>query len=103
MLKRIRWFLYLVVILVIGYESWNTFQKSSAEDTASILKKFQKDLLLYQETPKQPPNFTLTDQYGKVISLSDFKNKKVVITPIDPECDDVCPLVAQEILEANKQ
>lgn len=26
-----------------------------------------------------------------------------MITPIDPECDDVCPLVAQEILEANKQ
>jgi len=100
MLKRIRWFLYFVVVVVIGLYAWNAIEKPKDDPT---LNKFKKDLSISQLSPKSPPAFTLTDQYGKVISLSDFKNKKMVIQPIDPECEDVCPLISQEIIDANKK
>lgn len=54
-------------------------------------------------TPLTPPSFTLMDQYGKDISLSDFKGKEMVIQPMDPKCTDICPLISQELISANNQ
>jgi cytochrome oxidase Cu insertion factor (SCO1/SenC/PrrC family) len=103
MLKKLRWFLYFVVVVLVGFNIWQYFQHKSAASNDPTLNKFKKDLGITEASVINPPNFTLTDQYGKVISLSDFKNKKVVITPIDPKCVTVCPLVAQEIHNANNQ
>src|SRR5690349_12996288 len=36
-------------------------------------------------------NFTLTDQYGKKVSLSQFAGKPVVLTFLYTNCPDVCP------------
>lgn len=99
MLKWLRRILYILVI-ILGFYSWHVIQKANAEST---LNKFKKDLFLSEITPKDPPSFTLTDQHGKVSSLSDFKNKKIVIQPMDPACTDICPLVSEELIDANKQ
>jgi cytochrome oxidase Cu insertion factor (SCO1/SenC/PrrC family) len=82
------------------YFAWHAIQKASAEST---LNKYKKDLFLSDVNAVNPPSFTLTDQHGKVISLADFKNKKLVIQPMDPECKDVCPLISEELINANKQ
>jgi cytochrome oxidase Cu insertion factor (SCO1/SenC/PrrC family) len=103
MLKWIRWFLYLAVIAIVGFNIWHYFQKKSTDALDSTLNKFKKDLGIAEVLPVNPPSFTLTDQYGKVVSLSDFKNKKLVIQPIDPKCTDVCPLISQELIDANQQ
>lgn len=51
--------------------------------------------------PDRPaPNFTLTDQAGRTVSLSQFKGKAVVLEFTDPHCTDVCPIVSQEIVDA---
>lgn len=100
MLRWARRILYLVVIVLIGFYSWNFIQKAQAKATYT---KFSKDLMISKVTPTDPPSFTLTDQTGKTISLSDFKNKKIVIQPMDPKCTDICPLVSQELIDANKQ
>jgi len=43
--------------------------------------------------PGRPaPGFTLTDQFGKRVSLSQFRGKAVVMTFVDSECTTVCPL-----------
>jgi cytochrome oxidase Cu insertion factor (SCO1/SenC/PrrC family) len=84
----------------MAFYSWNAIQKASAEAT---FNKYKKDLYISETSPKNTPPFTLTDQNGKVISLSDFKNKKIVIQPMDPECTDICPLVSKELIDANKQ
>lgn len=100
MLKRIRRLLYIILIIATGYFSWHAIEKAYATTT---LNKFEKDLFISKLTPSTPASFTLTDQYGKEISLSEFKGKEIVIQPMDPKCTDICPLVSQEIIGANKQ
>lgn len=41
------------------------------------------------------PDFTLTDQRGQTVRLSDFRGKAVALTFIYTNCPDVCPLTAE--------
>ena len=43
------------------------------------------------------PDFTLTDQNGKHISLSQFKGRPVVLTFLYTHCPDQCPLTAERL------
>ncbi len=43
------------------------------------------------------PDFTLTDQNGKQISLSQFKGRPVVLTFLYTHCPDQCPLTAERL------
>jgi protein SCO1/2 len=43
------------------------------------------------------PDFRLTDQFGKQISLSQFKGKPVVLGFLYTHCPDVCPLTAEKL------
>jgi len=40
------------------------------------------------------PDFRLVNQNGASISLADFRGKVVVITLLDPDCTDICPIYA---------
>jgi cytochrome oxidase Cu insertion factor (SCO1/SenC/PrrC family) len=46
------------------------------------------------------PDFTLTDQYGRPVSLSSFRGKVVILAFTDSECTTVCPLTTQSLLAA---
>jgi cytochrome oxidase Cu insertion factor (SCO1/SenC/PrrC family) len=48
------------------------------------------------------PAVKLTDQHGKPLTLSEFRGKSVVLTFDDDECTDLCTLLAQDVLAANK-
>jgi Uncharacterized protein SCO1/SenC/PrrC, involved in biogenesis of respiratory and photosynthetic systems len=48
------------------------------------------------------PPFTLTDQNGKPMSLSDYRGKAVVLTFNDDQCTDLCTLLAQDVLAADR-
>jgi protein SCO1/2 len=43
--------------------------------------------------PTLAPAFTLDDQFGKPISLSDYRGKAVLLTFLYVHCPDVCPLI----------
>jgi cytochrome oxidase Cu insertion factor (SCO1/SenC/PrrC family) len=47
------------------------------------------------------PTVELTDQHGTPWSLSGAKGKVVVLTFLNAECDDVCPVLAAEIVQAD--
>ncbi len=47
------------------------------------------------------PAFTLTDQYGKQVSLASLRGKVVLLTFLDPVCTSDCPLIGQEFREAD--
>lgn len=40
------------------------------------------------------PGFRLIDQNGASVSLSDFRGRVVVLTLLDPDCTDICPIYA---------
>lgn len=46
------------------------------------------------------PGFVLTDQQGKPTSLAQFRGKVVLLTFIDPECTQLCPLTTQSMVRA---
>lgn len=52
--------------------------------------------------PHLAANFTLTDQNGKTITLASLRGKDVVLNFMDPHCVDICPIVSQELVQANK-
>jgi cytochrome oxidase Cu insertion factor (SCO1/SenC/PrrC family) len=46
-------------------------------------------------------NFTFTDQRGASVSMDALRGKVVVLEFFDPRCTDVCPIVSQELVDAN--
>jgi protein SCO1/2 len=50
-----------------------------------------------------PTNFTLKDQNGKTVSLTDFKGKPLILTFMYSTCKDTCPLQANQIRGALDQ
>ena len=45
----------------------------------------------------QAPDFQLTDQFGKTITLSQFKGKPIILTFLYTHCPDQCPLIAEKL------
>jgi protein SCO1 len=43
------------------------------------------------------PDFHLTDQFGKAVSLSQFQGQPVVLTFLYTHCPDECPLTAEKL------
>lgn len=48
----------------------------------------------------QAADFTLTDQFGKRVSLHSFRGKVVVLSFNDPLCTTICPLTTTAMLHA---
>jgi len=46
---------------------------------------------------KRAPDFSLVDQRGSPISLTQFRGRPVIVTFIDPACRSLCPLEAKEL------
>jgi cytochrome oxidase Cu insertion factor (SCO1/SenC/PrrC family)/thiol-disulfide isomerase/thioredoxin len=46
------------------------------------------------------PNFTLTDQFGRQVSLKSFRGKVVILAFNDSECTTMCPLTTTAMLDA---
>jgi cytochrome oxidase Cu insertion factor (SCO1/SenC/PrrC family) len=58
-------------------------------------------LMRLSPAPAGPaPGFTLTDQDGRVLSLSGFRGKAVVLEFTDSRCTSICPLISQESVDA---
>jgi protein SCO1/2 len=48
------------------------------------------------------PAFTLTDQFGRRVSLRSFRGKVVVLAFNDPVCTTICPLTTTAMVEAKR-
>lgn len=49
------------------------------------------------DPPRQPFDFTLRDQFGQRVRLSDLKGRVVVLTFLYSHCPDVCPLITSNL------
>ncbi|MEO6943507.1 MAG: redoxin domain-containing protein [Lacisediminihabitans sp.] len=48
------------------------------------------------------PEFHLTDQHGNAMSLAEFRGRAVVLSFNDDRCKDLCTLLAEDVLAADK-
>ena len=49
------------------------------------------------------PQFSLTDQHGRSVSLASLRGHTVALTFLDPVCTSDCPLIAQEFRQTDLQ
>jgi protein SCO1/2 len=82
----------LVVVLVTVLQQRNAATVPSATSSASASGLQGTDL-----GGTSAPDFRLTDQFGKQVSLSQFRGKPVVLSFLYTHCPDVCPLTAEKL------
>jgi cytochrome oxidase Cu insertion factor (SCO1/SenC/PrrC family) len=94
----------LAVILFVGVAPGQS-QPSVPEVTAPGLNQAASQMLALDmfsaSSPQYAPNFTLTDQRGRAVSLSQFRGKVVVMSANDDQCQDLCTFLASDIVVAN--
>ncbi|MFI4971217.1 MAG: SCO family protein [Hyphomicrobiales bacterium] len=69
---------------------------------ASISTPLANQMQLSPIPARPAPDFTLTDQNGRTLTLKSFKGRAVVLEFMDPHCVDICPIVSQEYVDANR-
>ncbi|HEY5261936.1 MAG TPA: SCO family protein [Solirubrobacteraceae bacterium] len=52
--------------------------------------------------PREAPQFTLVDETGHPVSLSQYRGKVVILSFIDAECQTLCPLTTTAMLDAKR-
>jgi cytochrome oxidase Cu insertion factor (SCO1/SenC/PrrC family)/thiol-disulfide isomerase/thioredoxin len=60
------------------------------------------DLDLGTPLSGRAPGFTLTDQFGRRVSLGSFRGRVVVLAFNDSQCTNVCPLTTTEMVDAKR-
>lgn len=88
----------VAVVLVAGRGSGAPQVAPGLSQPAAAL--LQLDVLGPRSTAPAP-NFTLTDQHGRPVSLSSFRGKAVVLSFNDDQCTDLCTLLAQDVVVAD--
>ncbi len=86
----------LIATLAVGYNHYRQNQANKALEAS-----YQQALSIGNINGRSAPDFHLVDQNGKPFSLSNFRGKVVVLSFIDPECVDICPILSAEIRQAN--
>jgi len=69
-----------------------------SQPSAALL---QLDVLGSRSTAAAP-NFTLTDQHGRPVSLAGLRGRAVVLSFNDDQCTDLCTLLAQDVVVADR-
>lgn len=99
--------LLLTAVLVVAAVLVGTIavlHRASSNHAAEVAESRDQFMNLAALPGLPAPNFTLTDQYGRRVSLSGFarQGKEVVLEFMDTHCTDICPIVSQEFVIAHQ-
>jgi cytochrome oxidase Cu insertion factor (SCO1/SenC/PrrC family)/thiol-disulfide isomerase/thioredoxin len=92
--------LMLVVVFLLGAVPASPTDEVAPGINAPTAELLQLDMLTGMNVTAPP--FALTDQHGKPMTLAQFKGRSVVLTFNDDRCQDLCTLLAQDVLAANR-
>jgi cytochrome oxidase Cu insertion factor (SCO1/SenC/PrrC family)/thiol-disulfide isomerase/thioredoxin len=87
----------VVAALVINHSNSESVSSASA---AALALNPHIDPGTPVNSSERAPNFTLTSQTGRRISLSQYRGKVVLLAFVDAECQTICPLTTQAMLDA---
>jgi cytochrome oxidase Cu insertion factor (SCO1/SenC/PrrC family) len=105
--RRLHWIVLAIALLVgVGIGTAVAATRSSGTSTTTPIPATPVADNPYLD-PGSPlsavaPPFTLTDQFGKHVSLSSFRGRVVVLSFNDPECTTICPLTTTALLDAKR-
>jgi len=89
----------VAALLAIGIVLGATLTGGSSSDPGSSLAT-NPDLDPGTPLSGAAPNFTLTDQFDRPVSLSSFRGKVVILAFNDSECTTICPLTTTAMVDA---
>ncbi len=104
--------LLAVLVLAGGVFAIYTVRHRSAQIAASVgatrvsgipsnISTPLANLMALSPVPNtQAPGFSLVNQFGQPMSLQSLRGRAVVLEFMDPHCTDICPIVAQEFVDA---
>ena len=87
----------LVVIIAAFLGSRTGRQTATPSNAAQTTSTNQSGLQGTDLGGTIAPDFKLTDQFGKTITLSQFKGKPTILTFLYTHCPDQCPLTAEKL------
>ena len=98
-LRRLRWLLWGVSIAV-GIAAGLLFELDHRAPTATptvsaAAMSASTAAATWRAGERPAPDFSLTDQSGKPVSLARFRGRPVLLTFIDPLCRNLCPREAK--------
>ncbi len=85
-----------LVVLAVVIHSDNS---SVASDTALATNPYITSVTSLGDS-HSAPNFTLTDETGHQVSLKQYRGKVVILSFTDDECQTICPLTTQAMVDA---
>ncbi len=91
----------VLVAAVLTYQRLHSTGISGYAGGTSV-SSLQQLMGLSELPNRAAPNFTLLDQSGQTVSLSQFRGKAVALAFMDSRCTTVCPLLAEELQLAQK-
>jgi cytochrome oxidase Cu insertion factor (SCO1/SenC/PrrC family) len=95
--------LLAAVVVLAGCGSPPSTATSAASASANAAAEANPNLDLGTSLDNAPaPDFTLTNQFGQPMSLSQFRGKVVLLGFEDSECTTVCPLTTQSMVLAKQ-
>ncbi|MCU1584987.1 MAG: hypothetical protein JWM49_1543 [Microbacteriaceae bacterium] len=92
--------LLIVVLLPTPSAPASQITDASSQISKPAASLLGLDTLSAMHSPM--PNFTLTDQNGRRLTLDQFRGQSVVLSFNDDQCVDLCTLLAQDVLTADK-
>jgi|SRR5579875_1508957 len=84
---------FLALAVSMAASAYVTVHDRNAAGTPSPLVQLMG---LSDLNRQSAPEFTLTDQHAKQVSLEQFRGKAVLLAFMDSRCTEVCPVLAQE-------
>ena len=99
LLIRLRWILWGAVFLlaVAAAILYGTHRQSSPKTAAVPVIDAPAVSPSRAAGARRAPDFRLTDQHGKPVSLAGLRGRPVLVTFIDPLCRNYCPIEAQRL------
>lgn len=93
-----------VAVLLVAVVSAVTIRLRSSAAQGSAGRALASNPTLDPGTPlsQRAPDFTLTDQFERRVSLHSFRGKVVILAFNDPVCTTVCPLTTTAMVDAKR-
>jgi protein SCO1/2 len=96
MRRRVLGLVPLALIAVVASACGSSGSSGSTSTPATTATGDSSSALAAPLAPDKPgtaPAFTLKNQFGKKVSLAQYRGKAVLLTFIYTQCPDVCPLI----------
>lgn len=92
-----------VVVVIAALAALAAVMSGSGPNSARSALAFSPTLDPGSPLPERTaPDFTLTDQFDKPVSLSSFRGRVVLLAFNDAECTTICPLTTTAMLQARR-